>query len=304
MKVRNAGIVSFRLEDLVITALQRDASDPSAFKTIATLQLSDRIGGISLGPNAETGILRAEVDIPANVALDLMANPESLFIEVGSFEILRSAPELRRDINFAFLAQETTAKTALVQIDYGNGAVIRHRVATNVDREEGRLAGITMKKVMDEILHISYSTERQMIDGTPGATILTTMRDHPRDEDVSVDKQNHRFWAVVSPPRSDGTAVFRDGTDFEEIVLRGGDVIFLTYIRDEDGDGLFAREEYVFGTSDRNPDSDGDGISDGDEVKQGWNVRARVEPYLENAKVLSDPRLSPNPPKDVLGDSP
>lgn len=35
---------------------------------------------------------------------------------------------------------------------------------------------------------------------------------------------------------------------------------------DEDGDGLSADQEAILGTSDNNPDSDGDGLSDGDEV--------------------------------------
>lgn len=40
---------------------------------------------------------------------------------------------------------------------------------------------------------------------------------------------------------------------------------------DQDGDGLTFVEEHRYGSSDTNPDSDGDGFKDGDEVAAGFN---------------------------------
>ncbi len=40
---------------------------------------------------------------------------------------------------------------------------------------------------------------------------------------------------------------------------------------DTDGDGLNNKNEFIYKTDPRNPDSDGDGITDGDEVSQGTN---------------------------------
>lgn len=41
--------------------------------------------------------------------------------------------------------------------------------------------------------------------------------------------------------------------------------------KDDDGDGLTNQEEFFYNTDPANPDTDGDGFSDGDEVKNGYN---------------------------------
>lgn len=93
-----------------------------------------------------------------------------------------------------------------------------------------------------------------------------------------------RFWVVLSsddvPP----------DTDFDDLVLHAGQRVSLAYVQDRDGDGLIAREEFLYGSSDQPPrgvNSDGcpfgqgsdlcaglsfDSLGDFDEVKRGWEV--------------------------------
>jgi hypothetical protein len=299
LQISNPSNVSYRLDNLVLTALQRDSQNRASFKTIASVTPED-FTAISLAPGDATGTLRASVDIPANVALELLAEPERLFFEVGNFDLFRSAPELRQDINFAFLEQETNAKTALVQIDYGNGNVLRNRVATNVARENGQIVGVTMKTVIDSILEIPFETQVQEVNGEPLSRALTSVHDFASGQDVVVNPDNNAFWAVVGA----AGVVIPDEVDFEDVVIQGGDAIYVLYVIDADGDGLFAREEYLYRTFDSQAaadasnvadpkDSDGDGIEDGDEVKVGWMIGregvALVPPYDENAQIFSDP---------------
>lgn len=49
---------------------------------------------------------------------------------------------------------------------------------------------------------------------------------------------------------------------------------------DTDGDGLTDQEEVLYGTDRLNPDTDGDGISDGDEVAAGTNPLVPDEPVI------------------------
>jgi hypothetical protein len=85
------------------------------------------------------------------------------------------------------------------------------------------------------------------------------------------------------------TALRQDNVDSEVLVI-------IAYVTDIDGDGLFAREEFLYGTKDDDPDTDGDGISDFDEVKVGWDITLG-----ETTRVYSDP-LSADSDRDGLTD--
>src|SRR6185369_462713 len=80
------------------------------------------------------------------------------------------------------------------------------------------------------------------------------------------------FWLVV---RVRGNGVNKKVTrfsmlekdfDFENIQLKAGDSLFLVYMEDKDGDGVFSRQERLMGTSDLMADTDGDGWSDWYEI--------------------------------------
>jgi concanavalin A-like lectin/glucanase superfamily protein/PKD domain-containing protein/thrombospondin type 3 repeat protein len=277
--VRNAGDVSFNLSDLAITAVRRDLNDPTSFSTVATLALPV---GVVLSPGGTSGLLRAEVDIPANVALELMANPQTLAFETGAFDLLDD-----EDRNFAFLSEVTNSQTGLVTIEYGNGNVIRTRVATNVRRADGEIVGVPLGEVLGDILGLPFQTEQD------GGNVLTSLFDEQAGTDVvNVDAES-RFWTVLVTDGID----FTDAMDVEDIMLRAGEAVYLLYLRDADGDGLFARDEFIYGTDDSMADTDGDGLTDYDEVRVGWSVQdIGVPPYPQF--VYPDPRRT-----DTDGDS-
>lgn len=277
--VRNAGAVSFNLTDLVITAVRRNLNDPTQFSTVATLPMP---AGVVLGPGDESGLLRAEVDIPANVALELMANPQTLTFETGTFDLLDD-----EDRNFAFLSEVTNSQTGLVTIEYGNGNVVRSRVATNVRREDGVIVGVPLGQILTDILGLPFETDD--VDGTA----LTSLYDEVADANVLNDETVNRFWTVVV---SEGIELTEE-TRVEDIVLRAGEEIYVLYLKDQDGDGLYARDEFAYRTSDTEADTDGDGLTDYEEVREGWSVGdIGVPPYPQ--RVYPDPRRP-----DTDGDS-
>jgi len=274
-RITNTGAVSFDLSDLTVTALLRDRSDPTSFRAIATLDFKDAIPeAITLGPEGETGTLRGEVMIPANLALDLLANPQGLFFEIATFEL---TDEEGRD--FQFLRETTNAQTGHVVINFGDGFVLDRRVATNVQRNNGAIVGAQMGTIMEDALDLSYRTETP---GGGGPSILTSVT-KPDGTEVAATESGSGFWAVVG---QDGT-VLDESTAFDDIVLEAGGSILLFYVEDEDGDGLYAHEEYLFGTSDEDPDTDDDDLTDFEETKTGWTVEAMVAPYP--ARVFSNP---------------
>lgn len=108
-----------------------------------------------------------------------------------------------------------------------------------------------------------------------------------RFKNASTGSRN-RMWLAYS------TDQIPFGTDFGKVILKARMQILFGFEQDIDRDGLFARHEFGFGSSDREKDTDFDGISDVAEVRDGWIVDvAGREPY----RAFPDPRL-----KDSDGD--
>lgn len=93
-----------------------------------------------------------------------------------------------------------------------------------------------------------------------------------------------RLWVVIVPQ---DVSV---GADFDDMPLKAGQTYSLAFVQDQDMDGLYDREEYLYGSSDRDNNSDGcplgdgavgcdtslydfDTIRDFEEVKTGWKVQ-------------------------------
>jgi hypothetical protein len=138
----------------------------------------------------------------------------------------------------------------------------------------------------------------------------------------------NREWFVLY------TGLAPTGADFGRILVKPGEDLFLAFLQDLDGDGLFAREEFLAGSTDSTADrldndgfgritvdatercegiipatgmadgipdsvdSDRDGIGDYAEVKVGWRVSADGGTL---AQVFSSPR-SPDSDGDCLVD--
>ena len=306
VRVRNAGALDFRLSNYAFGVLQIDRDQPTSFRTLATLTPPEPFAQLILGPSIpETGVipLTAPLGVAADVAKRLLANPSNIVLQLGNFNLL----EIGSNRNFAAAADAIFERTALVTIDFGDGRVLRARVATEVRRvldegpNLGNPAGVTMQEVMEDILGIDFETVPRSgsssNDSPNGIRLLTKV------DDVEVDLIPNpalNAWMIFGNAESlECYATRKNGPcsqiiGFENIILKRGESIFLAFVRDVDRDGLFAREESILGTDDMNSDSDGDGSGDFEEAKESWNVDVVGRAiYL----VLSSPRLA-----DVDGD--
>ncbi|MEN0065790.1 MAG: LamG-like jellyroll fold domain-containing protein [Myxococcota bacterium] len=277
--LQNVGDVSFEMSDLRVAALLQDSNDPTRFTNVTNLIYTDGFdsGSTTLGPGDVKPNLLATATVPANRALDLMANTENLFFEVADFALTDEEGR-----NFQFLAETTNALTGQIIVDFGNGTVIDERVATNVLRENGNIVGVRMADVMTHALGLEYRTATPD-NGSPSVLIGVT---EPEGSEIAVDDSTSSFWVAIG---SDGIAI-DDTTAFDDIVLRSGESVTLFYVTDQDGDGLFSHEEYQYGTSDERTDSDDDGLTDFEETKTGWTINANVPPYPGHT--FSDPTVA------------
>jgi len=108
------------------------------------------------------------------------------------------------------------------------------------------------------------------LDSVPGTGDVIDPAPAPRRvlvryKDVELDIPRKRFWSLFSSRQL-------PAVDLDEIILRAGDQFTFAYVQDQDLDGVWAREEYLHGSSDLAPNSDGDSLSDAEEIQDGWRV--------------------------------
>jgi hypothetical protein len=294
----NTGPVTYTLTDFGLTVRYWMPGGGNGtvgeFRTLATLVPALGADGLTLAPGDSTPVLQVEAKgLNVSRVKEFMARPNSLHLEPAFYEL-----ENAQGLNFDFLEEVTRWRTARVQIDYGNGTNEEYRIATNVGRnEDATYTGVTMGYVLSNILHVPFQTVARRTIQTNAPTnerVLRSVRD------LVMTSPTNGFWSVLLSGSAPAAA-----TDFEAVVLQAGDQILLTFVRDEDGDGLFAPEEQHYGTTeivtpDAPPpaDSDGDGLTDLFEVRTGWDV---VVTGRTN-HVYSDPRQE-DQDADGLNDS-
>ena len=198
LQVRNTGDVSFLLRNLTVTVFLRDPIVSRSVRVLATLRPS--VPEITLGPGGSTGVLLVQqTEAPASLIKDLLSNPSGLSFQVATFNLLDDAGR-----DFAFLDEITNSRTALVTLDFGNGLVEHHRVATDVQRNpDGTAAGVSMRMVMQDILKIDYETRSGEIIAADGLIsteeVLYRIRDVQTQNDATPPEK--KFWVVLGSDR-------------------------------------------------------------------------------------------------------
>jgi len=304
----NDSNTAYTVKNLEITALEQNPFDRSSFIPVATLvseaaQISNGqvVGGApsyNLGPlvPALGPFLFKNSDVFPKTIENLMREPHGLVFQVANYDITDEAGR-----NFAFASREAYDRTAELVVDFGDGRVLRYRVATasNFDGA-GKAKGISMKYALSSILGLDYATGT--VSYAP-AKVLT------RVQNVSNQPGQHKAWTLLTSK----TPV--PNVDFDDIVLKGGDSYSLAFLEDVDQDNLFASEEYLYGSSDQCDNSDGvnsngslcptapdgqhDTLSDYQEVREGWTVQVIGKTAY---KVFSDPRRADSDNDGLLDD--
>ena len=288
LNIVNEGTRTFALSDLVMTALTRNPQNPATSASIATLALPEAAGTVTLAEGQTAGPFRISAHVPADVALDLLANPSSLTVKPATFNLVD-----RTGTNFAFSVGETTAnRTATLILDFGGSRPVEtYRVATNVARiDGGRVAGLKLSDALAQV-GLAEGTGWKSEPSSAGVQVLTQVRD------VAAQRKGSgasKFWVVIAAenattPDPVATRLLDTTKNVGDLLLMPRDRVYLTYVSDEDGDGLFSREERLYGSSDTDPDSDDDGLSDLEEIREGWNVFSSLPTYVKRPHVFSSP---------------
>jgi hypothetical protein len=274
--IENTGVSTYTVKQISLSVLQwvpnhDDPERPGSFRTVATLQANQQetlLPGESI--SASNPIRLSADDLDPELIKQFLANPTTLYYGTPRLELEYSFSS-GVTLNTKFITENAVARTALIVIDYGDGRVERHHVATNVDRDTaGEFTGVTMKSILTDVLGIPYTTRDE---AASGEHVIWSVRDR---ETVAGSPLPRSAWTLLTATAEQAAP----GVDFEDIVVRAGQTLRLVYTRDSDQDGLFARQEKLFGSSDELPDTDGDGLDDHTEALESWDVGPVVADHV------------------------
>jgi len=264
VEIENRGDIAFQVATLVLSVVMPDSSHPGKFIPIANLvpQVDppryDPYPPYVIPPGGKfPAVVYINETLDLETAKELLRDSKSLIVSVAGLELLDAD-----GVPFAFKFKEINSRTAQIVIDYaGLRPPERYLVATNADPAN---PSITAGHALRDILRIPFEAGPIDFGGQQKVGLL----DLRNDPNVRADKAKNASWLAI---RTRGNGVNRKVTrfamleqdyDFENIQLKAGDSLYLVYMEDKDGDGVFSRQERLLGSSDLQADSDGDGWSD------------------------------------------
>lgn len=278
LKVINEGFQTVTLSSLSVAAFEAAQPGRNSLVPIGNLQFDGTFDAIQIGPNSETPVpLIFGRELSLGKALDLLDDSSSMVLQASAWQAVD--PEGR---SYTHNLTDIQSKDALVTIDYGprieqetGRATERYYVSTVGDFDT---KSVTVGDALERILRIGFTTGTSEwgAAGGPGQTFegLLSIRD------VETDPEARGRWIVVLGELSESGAsetvrVFDnlvEAYDLRSIELRKGSSLMMTFVEDVDGDGIFSREELTYGTSDESSDTDRDGSTDFEEIREGWSI--------------------------------
>jgi len=275
VQITNEGDAAISIGDLSVEARKRTGRGANDFESVAVLK-PDVTGNEfkrDLAPGKSISIpVGAEIKDLATVE-DLLANPESLYFVVIDPQLNWPATgsEARFQRSFALTQAEIQRKTVGVTVDYGRGKVKVYHIAVG--------KGTSLAEVMKTI-NLKYETQGDKVTGI----CKSTGSDCPTNEWQKLEDGAGWQGAISGAKNRSERLAIAPGGKIENTQLAPGDSVFLVYVEDRDKDGIARSEEVRYRTIDdpkeciasdgcKDPkDFDGDGISDFDEIRKGWQV--------------------------------
>lgn len=274
----NNGRITFTLTSITLLAKYYDPASGAAPVTIGELTISDDVKGVSIAPGASASTVAfTEIDDP-NLALRLLEKTNNIIVSVGSYQI--------EDANgkaFAYDMDLIGARTFNLIIDYGlDRKPESHYVAPSFSGSKT----VALSTVLSDLLQIDFAYGTHSDN-----SVLYTVRDKTTTAETG-------SWLIYHTYSNSGiyeTKVYSpaEAYSLDDIIVRRGETVQLIYAEDKDHDGLLAREEFFYGSLDTSTDSDGDGISDYDEVQNSTN------PALDESKINRNPSAPVIPVSNV-----
>ncbi len=277
VELKNTSDIAFTIEDLKLSASTFDIKDTSSLKIIADLERETGWSKTTLKSGEATDANFCNSDVKIEKIENLIYNTSSIVLGTPSPTITFG----KDNDDFTNAYTKVAAKTADITIDYGPGSAgnssARYQVATNYRYNIDHKGSDDMyaQTSLAELLRNAHVDFKQ--DSVEGPS-KKKFYGLASVDGYKFNLADSAMWYVTIQRAADikkglntvDIYSFCVGSyDMEKIFVGAGDAVHIFYSKDQDHDGVPLPTEYLFGTDDKKEDSDGDGLSDYDEIN-GW----------------------------------
>lgn len=307
-KFKNPSNLAYTVRSATVTfAGITDFRQPNGYPTpVASVELTN-VGTIP--PGGETGMMTIKYDkLSVDQTEELLKWSSGLNMSITNYTIALQKEGFNNGNDFTGALTTVNAMTACLNIDYGPSAKHKaetHHVATKYlyNPEAVDINGLYKKVTIKDLLEIAGISESKgnLTLGNGGR--IKSIRDYnyegyrygawyvqhtyTRSNRSTCDTYNY-----YSDPES-GQVV-----DISKIYVQAGDLINIFYSIDKDKDGVPYNEELICGTSDDKPDTDGDGLTDGEEL-HGWKPATKTRSIPEGSETQQHIKIT-DPEKKII----
>jgi hypothetical protein len=277
VELKNTSDIAFTIEALKLSASTYDMRDSSTLKILADLNREGDWSDITLKPGQAVDANFCNGDVKVKQIENLIYNTSSIVLGTASQKITIGGG----NDDFTVAYTKVAAKTADIVVDYGPGSTgkssVRYQVATNYryNLDHKGTDDMYAKTTLAELLrnaHVNFKQDTVVGPEKKKFYGLASI------EGYKFNLADSAMWYVTIQRAADikkglntvDIYSFSVGSyDLEKVSVGAGDAVHIFYSKDQDHDGLPLVTEHQFATSDTTADTDGDGLTDYDEIT-GW----------------------------------
>ncbi|MBQ3923610.1 MAG: InlB B-repeat-containing protein, partial [Spirochaetales bacterium] len=306
VKFKNPSSIAYHVDslDIAVTRIPNNAGAVSV--PVTSIKLSS-IGTIP--PGGETGEFVLAADLSVGATEELLKWSSGIKAEISGYTIaIQKNMDGNAKNDFTGALTRVWNKSANVSIDYGPTSNLnsetyfvsaKYKYNTGASTAEDLYHKPSLLEIMEDVLHIDRTSDKLVLndDGRIRSIRGIENMNNPNLAETDVEEGG---WYIMHTHTNENMKTVTDlynmshsiaGTikGLSDITVSPKDNIHIFFNVDKDGDGVPANVELQHGTSDQSSDTDGDGLSDFDEIF-GWYDRGKlVNKYTENNKCYSSP---------------
>ena len=277
VELKNTSDIAFTIEALKLSASTFDIRDSGTLKILADLNREGDWSDITLKPGQAVDANFCNGNVKVKQIENLIYNTSSIVLGTASQKITIGGG----NDDFTVAYTKVAAKTADIVVDYGPGgsgkSSARYQVATNYryNLDHKGTDDMYAKTSLAELLrnaHVNFKQDSVVGPEKKKFYGLASI------EGYKFNLADSAMWYVSIQRAADikkglntvDIYSFCVGSyDMEKIFVGAGDAVHIFYSKDQDHDGVPLTTEHQFATSDTTADTDGDGLTDYDEIT-GW----------------------------------